>query len=838
MYKIYPLFVFAALILNHSSYVTAAEEKLSVEDSSTTELQLATATRKGWVPPGFEDLNEPQTMEVDVWYGGYYLTSALARFTFEELRFLTPQAITDQIPTLNDAERMQSLLSEGMPTNSGLVCRSEFEIDCGALQAEDIGIIFDRTNFRASLFIASENLSVADSQTSRYLPDSSAALSAYSQSGLNFSGNSDQTLAFNLSNDTQIALAESRLVLRSNWTDEEGFVFDSLGLQREHRGKKLSAGLIRSDSPGFEFVNTEHFMGVSLESSLTTRTDLDQSNGNDILLFLSSRSLVEVYRDNRLLYSSYYDVGNQLLDTSSLPSGSYNIEIRTTDLSGNTNIDTRFYSKSARLAPTDQGLYFFQAGSLVESGRGDLLPEQLNNFVRAGYRKRLSASMGAGLALSATEDSRLLELSVFKQGQNFEFSSGLAYEDDSTLGISAELRLNYEFIDLDLSTRQILNSAQPSQSAALRQLADSQTEYRANLRFRSKIGMWNLFYRDSNREATSNPLLAADIDLAIEAVYVESFNRSNRNYGMRWNYNGMKFRGGQLRASAELSRNNDATLFVLGLTYNFGSRQRQYSIAPRMTAGTDEDGNSYSRLEGSSSTNWRMGNAEQHRLNLRAQRQGQSIIEANYQNTASSAANDITARYDFSAKQLSYNGSLRSTIATTRTSSAFGNSQNGQSAFLINIDAAEDDSSEYEVLVNGSPKGKTQPGRTLLVPVAPYETYNVKLVSKGESLINLKENNFVKTVYPGNVIALEWSAQTVKVGYGRILDAAGQPFSNAVVSTSGGISMSDQYGYFQLEVTEDTSSFDVRRGDDTCQVNFTQDNAQKMVVPLGDLVCR
>lgn len=838
MHRIYPLLVLSALILSHSSQVTAAEEMLSFEESNAIELRLATAAREDWVPPGFEDLNEPQTMEVDVWYGGYYLTSALARFTFEELRFLTPQAITEQIPTLNDAERMQNLLSEDLPTNSGLVCRSEFEIDCGALQSEDIGIIFDRTNFRASLFIASENLSLADTQTSKYLPDSSAALSAYSQSALNFSGNSDQALAFNLSNDTQIALAESRLMLRSNWTDEEGFVFDSLGLQREYRGKKVSAGLIRSDSPGFEFVNTEHFMGVSLESSLTTRTDLDQSNGNDILLFLSSRSLVEVYRENRLLYSGYYDVGNQLLDTSSLPSGSYNIEIRTTDLSGNTNIDTRFYSKSARLAPTDQALYFFQAGSRVESGRGALLPEKLNKFVRAGYRKRLSASMGAGLALSTTKDSSLLELSVFKQGQNFEFSSGLAYEDDSTLGVSAELRLNYEFIDLDLSTRQILNSAQPSQAAALRQLADSQTEYRANLRIRSKIGMWNLFYRHSNREATFNSLLASDIDLAINSAEVGSFNRSNRNYGMRWNYNGMKFRGGQLRTSAELSQNNDATLFVLGFTYNFGSRKRQHSIAPRMTAGTDEDGYSYSRLEGSSSTNWRIGNEEQHRLNLRAQKQGLSIIEANYQNTASSTANDITARYDLSANQLSYNGSLRSTIATTRTGSAFGNSQNGQSAFLINIDAAEDDTSEYEVLINGSPKGKTRPGRTLLVPVAPYETYNVKLVSKSESLINLKENNFVKTVYPGNVIALEWSAQAVKVGYGRILDATGQPFPNAVVSTVGGISMSDQHGYFQLEVTEDTSSFDVRRGANTCKVNFTQDNAQRMVVPLGDLVCR
>lgn len=232
-----------------------------------------------------------------------------------------------------------------------------------------------------------------------------------------------------------------------------------------------------------------------------------------------------------------------------------------------------------------------------------------------------------------------------------------------------------------------------------------------------------------------------------------------------------------------------------------------------------------------------MGDEEQHRLNLRAQRQGQSTIEANYQNTAFNTTNDVTTRYDFDNQQFSYNGSLKSTLATTSTARAFGNSENGESAFLINIEAASDDSSDYVVLVDGSPRGRTQAGRTLLVPVTPYDTYRIEVVSKGESLVNLNENNFVKTVYPGNVISLTWSAKTVKVGYGRILDVDGKPIIDAVIAIAGTIAMTDQNGYFQVEIGEDDDGFEVRKGSDSCRTSFNQDKARDLVVPLGDLNC-
>jgi len=230
--------------------------------------EIVSSSRQGWIPPGFEALNEPQLMEVDVWYGGYYLTSALARFTFDDLTFIQPDLLTGSIPNLaTSIDEFEALLSQTFATNSALACRSAFETECGNLSTEDVGIIFDRANFRVSLFVGPRHLGVIESRTSRYLPDSSAEFATVMDNNLFFSGSSNTSLAFNLNNQTQFSIAENRLLLRSNLTNTDGFVFDTVGLQRNYRGKDFQLGLVRGNAAGFEFMNSQHFIGFSYGTS-------------------------------------------------------------------------------------------------------------------------------------------------------------------------------------------------------------------------------------------------------------------------------------------------------------------------------------------------------------------------------------------------------------------------------------------------------------------------------------------------------------------------------------------------------------------------------------------
>jgi hypothetical protein len=827
------------LIPNGVYMPLASDSDLSQEISAEPKIAPPKTTRHR-VPPGFETLSEPQITEIDVMYGGNFIISTLARFTFEELTFLDPNSIVERLTNLTDPAEITSLLQRPLPTNAPLVCRSEFEVDCDSLTPIDVGAIFNRNEFSAQLFIAAELLETTSAVENRFLPDSSAGFSAYNESSMTFSGSDEQQATFNFNNITQIGLAENRLLLRSNWTDTEGILIDELGLIRDYRGKNYQLGVIRANSNNLSFMNTEQFIGLSIESSLITRTDLGQSQGTEISLFFSSRSLVEVYRDNRLLYTGYYDVGNRTLVTSTLPPGSYNVEIRITDANGATTTEERFYAKSARLSPINETLFFLQAGSLVSPGSRSFSPSSKNQILRAGLSKRLFPNVNGSIGLSKNALTELVEVSLFRQGRRLSISSGLAYESNGALGFDLDLNYRWESFTATLEARKILNDNrvlinedEDEDKDVSFQLDNNLTQYSARLNYRSKYGNFGFFYRQNERE-TALPLSISTPVPDFE-IGVESTNR--KNIGIRWDYSGLRVAGGRMRLGFEFSKNNGNTLGVFSLSYNFRGNGRNYSISPRYSRESETDGTSSSGLQGSANANFSYGEQERHQLSIRADKQENNSIEARYRTTAFNTAANIVTRYNMDTGKTFYNGELRTGFATTGNARAFGGNQSGESAFLINVEGISDDPSDYEVLINGSPKGVTQAGRTMLIPVAPYNTYKIDVRSRGNQLINLQRTNYVKTVYPGNVVALDWVAEIVKVAYGRIVDQGGLPLTNVRISSPGTVSITNEQGYFQIEISNKVESLSIRKGTELCEVNFRQDDSQELVMNLGILVC-
>lgn len=793
--------------------------------SAASEKQLVN-TVSDWVPPGFETLNEPQLTEIDVWFGGEFLASVLARFTYEQITFLNPDEISSRIPGLIDRSSLSEILRSPVSTNAHLICRSQFEIDCGTLSPLQAGVIFDRNAFRADVFLAPDLLEITPSRISRYLPDSNASMSLFNENRLFFSGSDQTSLAFNLSNSTQIGFAENRLLFRNVWTDGDGPSIDSLAFEREYRGHALQIGLVRADSNGLAFMNSEQFVGLSLESSTITRTDLDQTLGNEIVLFFSSRSRVEIYRDNQILYSGYYDVGNHTLETGSLPQGSYDIDIRITDSNGTTTTEQRYYSKNSRFAPIDQTLYFLQIGNLVQPAVQSVFPSQGEKLLRGGFSKRIAANAGFSAGFSSSEDTELAEASLFYQRSRLSIAAGLAYESDGTIGANLDLRFQDGNFRLDLDSRRIINGVNNFQ------LGSNKTQYSANAGYRSPYGYFNLFYRSNSRESLS--LVNPGIEMSGQQLLTA---HRSRNSGVRWNNNGIRLGRNRLHLSAEVSRNNDESLVIFGFTYSFRGNQGNYSVSPRLSRALDSSGSSRSRIEGNSNAAFQFGQDRQHRLNLRADRQQQDMFEARLETTGNNSASNISTRYDLGSGNLDFTGDISAGFAFTRDAAAFGSAQGDESAFLIRVKGIESDDSEYEVLVNGSPKGKARAGSTLLVPVAPYDSYRVELAVKGDKLVNLKSNSYLKTIYPGNVIALEWEAEVIRVAYGLLVDAAGVPISDAAIGSAGSVSFSDSRGYFQIELGHNAQLLEVKKGSLNCKAKFQQPAVEGMVVPLGTLTC-
>ncbi len=761
---------------------------------------------EGWVPPGFESLSEPQTTAIDVYYGGYFLTTTMARFDHSALTFVDSKVIVQRIPDILNPEEIELLLGRPLPLNAELLCHSEFQLDCGELQPADIGIIFDRANLRVWLFMHPELLVTRQAQERKYLPRSSGELSMYSENSLFFSDTGLESTSYNLANYTQLALAENRLQIRSNLTDA-GIELDTLALSREFSGRRVSLGLLREDASNSSFMQSEQYVGFALQSSLETRTDLDQIQGSQIELFLNTRSRVEIYRDGRLYDTHYYNIGNQVLDTSSLPSGSYDIEIRITDAAGEQRIEQRFFTKNSRMAPSDQNLYFLQAGKLL-GPTDEIADSNQQEFFRAGFAKRLTDSVGADIGVSLTPDSTLLEAGLFKQGENYQFHAGIAHEDNGSTGFTTDLRFALNKITANLNLRRLFAGKSDSQ------LGSAFTQIAASLEYRTPIGPIGLFYRNNSR----------------------SDEFSATNMGLRWRSQMRELGKGNLTASFELSRNDSDLLAAFTLNYRFNGDRRSSSYSAQAQYENRERGNARHAFRGSAESRWNIARGNDNQFSLRAERSTQSSLEGRLELAGRLGSADVSTRYNMDSSRAEFYGRLSSSFAATRESSAVGGQRRGDSVLLVEVDGVPSHHN-FEVLVNGSPRGQLSSNETLLLPVSPFETYDISLKTLGDSIVNLDARHYRKTVYPGNVIDLTWQATEVVIAYGRILDSANNPVSNALLGNVMGLATTDSNGYFQVEIDRHTDTLEVRKGGQTCRIALEDQTRNEQLMALGDLKC-
>ena len=73
---------------------------------------------------------------------------------------------------------------------------------------------------------------------------------------------------------------------------------------------------------------TQNILGIYYGTTLDTLADKNQAYGNQLSVFLTSQSQVGIFRDGRLLATKVYPAGYQVLDTSSLPTGAYEVSIQ------------------------------------------------------------------------------------------------------------------------------------------------------------------------------------------------------------------------------------------------------------------------------------------------------------------------------------------------------------------------------------------------------------------------------------------------------------------------------------------------------------------------------
>ena len=371
----------------------------------------------GTPPAGFETLAAPQRGLVDVYYGNRPLISTMATFSAESITFDDLDELLAAVPDLANPEMVRLAFSGSLAPNSEFICSERVKRECDSLSPEVAGVIFNADRYRVDLFVASSYRTEGESPRRKFLEPSESGFSFVQNFTGNFAGTSRGSDGVTVSSFSTFAHRENRVVAIASYSDADDVTVDRLFARRDFEGKQYVGGLFRTAGRAPSFTGENDLLGLRMASTLETRTDLQQSRGTPIDLFLGARARVDIIKDGRLLSTRFYDAGNQILDTTMLPEGAYDITIRITE-NGVVREEEQFFTKTSRVPPKDQSLFVLEAGQVMRRDTADLFPEDTGAFlVRGGYSNRLTDNFGFDAGVAGTSDDQMLEAGISLGGE-------------------------------------------------------------------------------------------------------------------------------------------------------------------------------------------------------------------------------------------------------------------------------------------------------------------------------------------------------------------------------------------------------------------------------------
>ncbi|MGB5353613.1 MAG: TcfC E-set like domain-containing protein [Woeseia sp.] len=768
-------------------------------------------------PPGFEDLAGPQTTEIDVYYGGRLQFTTLARYELDTVELLNPAEVVAAIPRVADRMMLAEALNGPLQANADRICRYSGQSECGVLDPPIAGVIFDESRFRLDLFVAPFLLEAQTVHVSKFLPAPTADFSSLHMVSMSLSGGDGfEQSGYNFGATSLFARHADRLRARYDIADN-GFSLSELSWQRDLPGWQYEVGSFRSPGRSIAFLGERNIIGARMGASLDTRADLDTAEATPIYLFLNQRSRVDIRRDGQLLDSRFYDAGNQQLDTSRLPDGAYDIEVRLNDGSSPESRQRFFFVRSARLPPIDQPLYFFEVGRLAQTGDRAVPELGPNNWLRTGIARRFIANFGAETELVQNAGTTLLQGGVFLFGRGWQLEAGLLGSSRSDRGFSIRGSVRRGETAAGIDLRRVRAAAEAELSNAFDPVPQSYTQ-----------GSFTL----------SLPLLAGRL-IARAQLDERGTSGSDTALGVSYSRSLMRRSGLMVDLNIDATRDPADSMVRIGIRGYWRREQTTVSVRPHVAA----------RLGGNSSTKLL--------LDARATRSNQETSfgdvdssvftqsDVDMQTVGAGVSAESTfgyANFDMQhtngpeSDRLSYTANARFSVVSDDKTFAWGGRRSDMSAVVL--DFSGDAATDFAVLVDQQPAGVVQSDKRNVIGLRPYRTYEIRLEPRGEAFVDFDQRVRHVTLYPGNVETLRYEANAVTVVVGQIVDRAGLPVANARIDGIGGYAGTDENGWFQIEIAG-AQALSIRRLDrPACRVELPPFEAERGLAVLDALTCQ
>lgn len=786
-------------------------------------------------PPGFENLNKPQKDVVDVYLYGRFIISTHATYTKEILSFSSPKNIVDKIPQLSNKKQAVNFLEKKLSINADKVCYTHKQKKCGRLETEKVAIIFNAYEHRVDLFF-SKNLLTEQQTKDKFLPDSNTNLSFVVPFSVTGSGRSNSDTQYSINGETFVSKGNAHLQSRLNYSKDTGFQASNLFLHQDKVGKEARIGLFDTAGFGQEIMSNQLISGGRYASTTRTRTDRSIASGSKLSVLLNSRSRVDIVRDGRVLASSTYDAGNQVLDTSLLPNGAYDVTLRVQYASGEQREELRFFSKSQQLPPIDQPLYFIEAGNIHNRQTNDILPKISDHWLaKVGYFKRLNEGLGAKVVATTTSDQSTIELGAVYLAPQFEINASGILTDTEDFGYQASGHTTLGDVNLSASAR-VIDVRNPLEvnginEATFRPINKSSQHFTANLSLPILQGAASLSYGvQKNQINTSSNDLATEERLSARLRYPIISDNNHR-----------------LNVVSQVQRSSDKNDTFAGLEYSFAQEQWDYSAKYGVNI---QDGHQTGKQENTPinlRAAWHSSDFPGQEMQIdffydHGVEVDQSTIGTNidyhfnrgrlsasleYQNNNDASIED-TARYNFT---------FNSSLVGDAEQVALGGNDLQKSALIVKVKSNSNIIETFDVAVNGQNKGYAKTNTSTVINMKPYDTYQVSVSPPAGSNYDYTMSSNETTLYPGNAKTIIVNVEKTYTAYGQIVDNNNLPFANASIDGNTLGEGSDAFGLFQTEIKGNTKSLTFVAKNKRCSVRLPTLHTEETIVPFGKLTC-
>jgi hypothetical protein len=793
-----------------------------------------TAAVTAAAPDGFDSLLRPQTALADLYVGDRIVGQARIVYQAQTLRFDDVDAVVALVPDLLEPAAVRAALSADLATHSALVCPVGAVAGtdgCGGLQPAVAGVIFDEARFRVDLFVAPAQLTVRQAIARQYLPSPATSPSLINLVGGSIAG-SGRRRAFAVQDHAVLSRGDLRLRSDLAYASGVGARTDTLLAELDRPGLRFAAGTMWV--PGTELVGQHRLIGAGVRSQTDTRLDRNVIAGTPIVVFLRRRARVDMLYDGRLLASRTYEAGNQSIDTSALPDGSYDIDLHIQEAGDAVRNERRFFSRNALIAAAGEPLFAAYAGLLGDAAGGGTRRRSGSPFYQAALAWRLAPQVAVDATVMGTDRRALLQAGAYWLRPSAQWRAGLLASTAGDAGLLVQGnstgagRVQYRLdarrvwagrggtagsVGTDVLGSPLYDVRGRTAPLAIGSFAqvDGAIGY--------QVGEMRLNLTGSYRRGAR---MSAYYAIGPSA-FVPVFDRGGFRIGLR----------------ADLAGTSNGTTASVGIsllklaarssmTVNGGIRTRTGSQAG--TGAFGDIAGSLTRedvLAGNLSLTGGVSRDDQR-----------TVLRGEADLTTAAAAIALSAAGPVAGQDgpLQYGASFSTALGVGPRNLAVQARDQGESMIVVDVRGPADDTT-YDVVVDDTPRATLRKGEKLSILLPPYRRYAVRLRPQGKVIEHLDTVTRSVSLYPGNVVPLTWIARPVVAMFGRLVDDDGAPLADVEISSPGAIGRTDAHGFFQIETDPDaTLTLHLPNGT-SCTHRLTVKPSPDDYAALGTLTC-